>query len=202
MEVDDDDGTTAAGDDDFLDDGVVAPGHSRVRSSTRRSRRSAATNGRTGVNIPAEWRAERRSSRLEKVPEARSSQPPVKRARTDSSGASTDMYALIPEQKPAVAGATTVKPHEVVVEQVAGKKKSKFWYYAVETVPGMAAAAAHSTVHSTPKAGGEIFDMNALRDTCDVGELGSNVSEQTASSDGMPGGRPYNVLERHSSMIH
>lgn len=32
-------------------------------------------------------------------------------------------------------GAAGLKPGEVAVEQVAGKKKSKFWVYAVEPIP-------------------------------------------------------------------
>lgn len=32
-------------------------------------------------------------------------------------------------------GAAAVKPTEVALEQVAGRKRSKFWYYAVEPIP-------------------------------------------------------------------
>ncbi len=35
-------------------------------------------------------------------------------------------------------GAAALKPTEVAMEQVAGKKKSKYWVYAVEPVPGAA----------------------------------------------------------------
>jgi hypothetical protein len=33
------------------------------------------------------------------------------------------------------SGAAAVKPTEVAIEQVAGRKKSRFWYYAVEPMP-------------------------------------------------------------------
>jgi hypothetical protein len=36
-------------------------------------------------------------------------------------------------------GAASVKPTEVAMEQVGGKKKSKFWFYAVEPIPGQVA---------------------------------------------------------------
>jgi hypothetical protein len=35
-----------------------------------------------------------------------------------------------------ISGAAALKPTEIAMEQVAGKKKSKFWVYAVEPIPG------------------------------------------------------------------
>jgi hypothetical protein len=40
------------------------------------------------------------------------------------------------------SGAAALKPTEIAMEQIAGKKKSKFWVYAVEPVP--------DNVHDTP----------------------------------------------------
>ena len=34
------------------------------------------------------------------------------------------------------SGAAALKPTEVAVEQIAGRKKSKFWVYAIEPIPG------------------------------------------------------------------
>jgi hypothetical protein len=38
------------------------------------------------------------------------------------------------------SGAAAVKPTEVAIEQIAGRKKSRFWYYAVEPVSAPPAA--------------------------------------------------------------
>jgi hypothetical protein len=65
--------------------------------------------------------------------------PPPKRARTeDSTTSSLDAPAGTGGNgiKIKVNGAAAVKPTETVVEAVAGKKKSKFWVYAVEPVAG------------------------------------------------------------------
>jgi hypothetical protein len=35
-----------------------------------------------------------------------------------------------------IRGAAAVKPTEVAMDQIAGRKKSKFWFYAVEPAPG------------------------------------------------------------------
>ena len=71
---------------------------------------------------------------------------PPKRARTEESTTSSGSVGLpgpevAPpegEQKVKNEGATAMKPSEVPMEQVNGKKKSKFWYYAVEPVAGPA----------------------------------------------------------------
>lgn len=42
------------------------------------------------------------------------------------------------EQKIKNQGAAAMKPSEIPMEQVNGKKKSKFWYYAVEPIAGPA----------------------------------------------------------------
>jgi hypothetical protein len=44
-------------------------------------------------------------------------------------------------------GAASVKPTEIAVEQVGGKKKSKFWFYAVEPIPGATNQGATSTTN-------------------------------------------------------
>ena len=71
---------------------------------------------------------------------------PQKRARTEESTTSSGSVGLPgPEAAPPEGeqtvknqGAAAVKGNEIPMEQVNGKKKSKFWYYAVEPVPGPA----------------------------------------------------------------
>ena len=93
-----------------------------------------------------QWRGERRSARLGAPPEAHLDEPPSKRARTEDtlsvkSGVSDvviDSPVDLPAEKPLPvkhSGAAAVKPTEVAMEQIAGRKKSRFWYYAVEPAP-------------------------------------------------------------------
>ena len=35
-----------------------------------------------------------------------------------------------------ISGAAALKPTEIALEQIAGKRRSKFWVYAVEPIPG------------------------------------------------------------------
>lgn len=84
-----------------------------------------------------DWRGERRSARLGAPAEAQLDKPVAKRARTEeSSGSSREGSAHTGADglKLKVNGAAAVKPTEMVVESVAGKKKSKFWVYAVEPI--------------------------------------------------------------------
>lgn len=124
--------------------------HSHEKRTSRRAtglqvqrRSTRVTRGkRPSPEIPAyEWRGERRSSRLGAPEDAHVDRPP-KRARTEesrSSPGSTAGNILAPSttngsSKPKTNGAAAVKPTEIAVEQVGGKKKSKFWFYAVEPV--------------------------------------------------------------------
>ena len=52
-------------------------------------------------------------------------------------------------------GATAIKPTEVAMEQVGGRKKSRFWYYAVEPVSAPPAAAPAHEVGNTHGAGSD-----------------------------------------------
>lgn len=112
--------------------------------ATRRSTRSAAanngSNGRSGDEW-ADWRGERRSARLGAPAETQLDGHPPKRARTEESTTSSldpPVAATASGNgiKLKVNGAAAVKPTETLVETVAGKKKSKFWVYAVEPVAG------------------------------------------------------------------
>jgi hypothetical protein len=108
----------------------------------RRSTRATKTK-RPSPDLSAfEWKGERRSARLgpsEETPVER----PSKRARTEESTMSSTSAGwppVLPAEnlngvsKAKVNGAAAVKPTEIAVEQLGGKKKSKFWFYAVEPI--------------------------------------------------------------------
>jgi hypothetical protein len=117
----------------------------------RRSTRTAAVNNNAKRSAAEtdpwmQWRGERRSARLGAPPEAQPDEPPSKRARTEDtlsvkSGVSDmviDSSTDSPVEKPLPvkpSGAAAIKPTEVATEQIAGRKKSRFWYYAVEPIP-------------------------------------------------------------------
>jgi hypothetical protein len=132
------------------DDDDIDAGYGRSRGSrrgaategTRRSTRTAATskaNGkRTAPDDWTQWRGERRSTRLgalDTIQDAVAA-PEPKRAKTDESSVSA--YSDGHSSKgtgPSKDSASALKPTEFATDQVRGKKKSKFWYYAVEPAP-------------------------------------------------------------------
>lgn len=76
-------------------------------------------------------------------------EPPLKRARTEESTTSTHSSDHVVSGvtngkshgnssglKIKISGAAALKPTEIALEQIAGKKRSKFWVYAVEPIPG------------------------------------------------------------------
>lgn len=146
----------------------------------RRSTRTAVVNNgvkRSAAEIDPfpQWRGERRSSRLGAPPEAQLEEPPSKRARTEDtlsvkSGVSDiviDSPVDLPAENslPATAkhpGAAAIKPTEVAMEQIAGRKRSKFWYYAVEPV---AASPAVPPVHQNANALGAGSDFTSSEST-------------------------------------
>lgn len=133
-------------DDEF---GMGANG-SRRTSGRRQSTRNA-TGSSNGTDTWSLWRGERRSSRLGAPPEIQLDDFPHKRARTEESTGSISSHDFgheryssgtpLRETSSAVAtkkhGAASVKPTEIALEQIGGKKKSKFWFYAVEPIPGV-----------------------------------------------------------------
>lgn len=137
-------------------------GSSRGRIGSRRSQRSSVVNanGKRPSNASdyPEWRGERRSSRLGTYPETLLESQPTKRARTDES--SVDQATRENEPTEKKNGAAAVKQGEVAVEQIAGKKKSKFWFYAVEPLPGSLATGTHSDVHPPNTNGTGPMDSN------------------------------------------
>ncbi|RDB29070.1 hypothetical protein Hypma_015794 [Hypsizygus marmoreus] len=142
-------------DDDFLNFRDVPPGtrRRRIASSSDAPRRSSRAAAKLNVNGKREsssdswshWRGERRSSRLGGPEVQFDTEPPPKRARTEDStmsGNSADLSSANPSHgganglKLKISGAAALKPTEIALEQIAGKKKSKFWVYAVEPIPG------------------------------------------------------------------
>jgi hypothetical protein len=134
------------------DDGFGNGANGSRRTSGRRSARNASGSA-NGTDTWSLWRGERRSSRLGAPPEVQLDDFPRKRARTEESTASIssadfghDRYSSgtpLGETSSAGAakkhGAASVKPTEIAMEQVGGKKKSKFWFYAVEPIHGQVA---------------------------------------------------------------
>ncbi|TFY52540.1 hypothetical protein EVG20_g10507, partial [Dentipellis fragilis] len=145
--------------EEHLDDGELSHSRSDTASGStsrrgaavterRRSTRAAVVNGngkRAAADPWSQWRGERRSTRLGAPPETQIDEPRSKRARTEESTISVASEDFQPAEtsqnklKVKQTGAAAIKPTEVALEQVRGKKKSKFWYYAVEPIPGAAA---------------------------------------------------------------
>jgi hypothetical protein len=68
--------------------------------------------------------------------------PTPKRARTHDSSTSDGgsvISVTAESRKPPPRGAAALKPTETAVEQVGKKKKSKYWFYAVEPIAGRVA---------------------------------------------------------------
>lgn len=105
----------------------------------RRSSRATAS-GSKALASQSEWRGERRSARLgTAADDPFDYQPPAKRTRTVSSATPSlheEIMELDVPPDPPKATARALRPNEVAVPEVAGKKKSKYWFYAVEPIPG------------------------------------------------------------------
>lgn len=161
-------------------------GRRRASADTgrRRSTRTAAlsnTAKRSVVDTDplTQWRGERRSARLGAPPEAQLDEPPSKRARTEDtlsvnsgisdmaidSSVDLPVAPVAPVEKPLQmkhSGAAAIKPTEVAMEQVGGRKKSRFWYYAVEPISTPPAAA---LTHETGKTRGAGSDFTSSEST-------------------------------------
>ena len=124
---------------------------------TRRSMRTAVLTAHGKRESSADsnvgsWRGERRSARLGFQDPFEPDKRPPKRSRTEestASGGSVDANLTstiqnhndsnvngtgMRKDKLKTTGAAALKPTEMIVEQVAGKKKSRFWIYAIEPV--------------------------------------------------------------------
>ncbi|KAG5651419.1 hypothetical protein H0H81_008703 [Sphagnurus paluster] len=139
--------------EDFLNFRDAPNGSGRRRAAApqverRRSTRTAVAklnvNGKRESSSESwsQWRGERRSSRLGGPGAELDVDPPPKRARTEDSTMSTNSAdgastsgATQNNLKIKISGAAALKPTEIALEQIAGKKRSKFWVYAVEPIP-------------------------------------------------------------------
>lgn len=131
---------------------------------SRRSARTAAlnANGKAASldTNRVEWRGERRSSRLGGTTDTDNDLAPYpKRARTEESttsgGGSARAVSVCASGvaheegsglKLKIQGAAAIRPTEVAIEQLKGKKKSKYWFYAVEPVAATPSGPSESTV--------------------------------------------------------
>ncbi|EKM48048.1 uncharacterized protein PHACADRAFT_266566, partial [Phanerochaete carnosa HHB-10118-sp] len=163
-------------DDQFEDDETAEdrPASGHRRAGTRRSTRAAVNGSNKTADEWADWRGERRSTRLGAPAETQPEKPAAKRARTDESidssreGSAPTATAGI---KVKVNGAAAIKPTEMVVESVAGKKKSKFWVYAVEPI-------------ATPQVRPPAEDVEMVEATVENGHLNGGPFRDDASSLG------------------
>lgn len=143
----------------------------------RRSARTAVVSNGTKRSAAegepwTQWRGERRSARLGALPEDHLDEPPSKRARTEDtlsvkSGVSDvviDSPLDLPAEEPLPVkhGAAAIKPSEVAMEQIAGRKKSRFWYYAVEPAPTSPAV---PPIHQNTNACGAGSDFTSSEST-------------------------------------
>ncbi|KAG7452329.1 uncharacterized protein BT62DRAFT_1071479 [Guyanagaster necrorhizus] len=141
-------------DEDFANDQDSDAKSSRKRhrftnvEPRRSTRTSARSNGKREASADdpwGSWRGERRSTRLGAPADTQfDAGPPTKRARTADSTVSTNSgdLRISPVDPPLqtsknglgikASGAAALKPTEVALEQIAGKKRSKYWVYAVE----------------------------------------------------------------------
>ncbi|KAF8641162.1 hypothetical protein AX17_000797 [Amanita inopinata Kibby_2008] len=159
-------------DEDFLNFRTDAPNKSRKRRSApsttcRRSMRTATlnTNGKRESSSDSwQWRGERRSARLGVQHEetdlyAGHHRKRPRTAESTDSGTPAPTFIVADEIQNDVkvksTGAAALKPTEVAMEQIAGKKKSKYWVYAVEPKTGEAAnghaAIAQASNHDTSR---------------------------------------------------
>ena len=131
----------------FGDESLPRRGRGAAAAGTRRSTRTTVVNNngkREGSSDSALWRGERRSTRLGGLDTSRDIEPPRKRARTEDSmdmdsihsndTAAADKTGVANGVRVKTSGAAALKPTEIALEQIAGKKRSKFWVYAVEPV--------------------------------------------------------------------
>ena len=144
-------------DDDFEDGGYGRSRRPRRAAAVagterRRSTRTSVANANGSRNSHTEWRGERRSSRLGAPPDQLLDLPPPEKRSRTSASATPSLHEEpmdIDPDPPLPPKPATLRPNEVALPSVAGKKKSKFWFYAVEPVPG---APLHPT-DSPPLAG-------------------------------------------------
>ena len=145
------------------------------------------------------WRSERRSSRLAGGEPLLDVEPRHKRARTEESTTSTQSNDLVPSGthgatngvRIKTVGAAALKPTEIALEQIAGKKRSKFWVYAVEPIPG------------APPSEPSVANEEALSDVNGHVSNNGNKSSRSPEANCLPNEPEYDRrLERSSSPMN
>ncbi|KAK7064079.1 peptidase family M3-domain-containing protein [Favolaschia claudopus] len=198
-------------DDDFLNfrDDSEGPSSRRASSSAgrRRSTRTAVVNAngkRQAQDDGSQWRGERRSSRLGAPPETQFDvEPRTKRARTEDSTMSTGSADAVSSTSHGASnniklknsGAAALKPTEVAMEQIAGKKRSKFWVYAVEPIPGVDADEPIRDTDTEPPPKSDAMNGDAPSDGA-PGTNGQDSDMEVDSPPPRPGHRNGRKLDR------
>ncbi|KAI0803329.1 hypothetical protein BC629DRAFT_119943 [Irpex lacteus] len=175
--------------DDPMDEDQAGPSTRSVHNGRRRSTRTAALNNGSRSNAAdewGEWRGERRSTRLGAPAETQLDGPPPKRSRTAESNASSSESAPTHQNniKLKANGAAAVKPTETVVEAVAGKKKSRFWVYAVEPIAAPATSAdepSNADVDMVDSAGAK--RLNGYRDKTAASSVTSDADRTSVEPE-------------------
>lgn len=153
----------------------------------RRSTRTAVTNANGSRGSHSEWRGERRSSRLgAPVDQLLDLPPPAKCSRTSASATPSlheDSMDVDPNPEPPKPAA--LRPNEVALPSVPGKKKSKFWFYAVEPAPGTPVVPVEESAIAGPSGlnggGGEPSNGSPYGGGSLVERRGSEYSSQSGS---------------------
>ncbi|KAF9041719.1 hypothetical protein BDZ89DRAFT_1090131 [Hymenopellis radicata] len=187
-------------DDDFINDNEEDDARpSRGRRAALPTRNA---NGKRESSSDDPWAGlrdeRRRSTRLGNV------EPPPKRARTDESSVSMNSAEAGPSTRPEnghgngmklkASGAAALKPTEVALEQIAGKRKSKFWVYAVPAEAEVAPKKRPEEVHD------EAMDVDV---DVDVEANGRDAESTVSHSNGNGNGSDYHrSLEGSLSPMH
>ncbi|TFK30897.1 hypothetical protein FA15DRAFT_580265 [Coprinopsis marcescibilis] len=158
-------------------------------AGTRRSTRTKMKPEPSPADPWQEWKGERRSTRLGGP--CYDEEPVSKRAKTEestisgvsessTSGANGHSGALVVK----FSGAAALKPTETAVEQIPGKKKSKFWVYAVEPIPGATAAEEAPLTSTSTLNDGDIVMTNGTKVEGTTSESNTAVDEAEWNNNG------------------
>lgn len=156
---------------DFGPSDTPSASTSRATGQRRSARTTAgSSSNRRSMNEEwTSWRGERRSTRLGAPPETQLDEPSSKRARTEDSTGSAPSLNDAPvrngSREPAptkltASGAAAVKPTETAVEQLAGRKKSKFWFYAVEPI---VPSSAHESIQNPIRGSETAMEVDTMQ---------------------------------------
>lgn len=190
-------------DDDFAEAEGSEAGSSRGRlrrgTAPAPQRRSARTaNKPAAASDRVEWKGERRSTRLgrgrsESSGPDEDSERPFKRARTDESASVRSVEA---ESVTSAEDAASRRKQAELEAQPAGKKKSKFYYYVVEPVPG---APDHSDAGATNGDAGA--EPHVPHQAVESLELNGDVDSKDSDVPMQSAGQEDGVLESNETDV-